>query len=53
MSQFLQEIYATIIGTIATFAVGIYCLRELTRRLGPEHRICRFVNRIPLVQRLV
>jgi len=44
--QFMQETHATIIGTIATCIVGIYCLRELTRRLGPKHRISRFVNRI-------
>ena len=53
VSQFMQEIYATIIGTIATFAVGIYCLRELTKRLGSEHRICRIVRYVPFSKYLV
>jgi len=53
VSQFMQEIYATIIGTITTFIVGIYCLRELTKRLGSEHRICRMVRHVPFSKYLV
>lgn len=53
VSQFMQGIYSTIIGTIVTFASVVYCLRELTRRLGSEHRICNFINRIPLVHYLI
>ena len=52
-NKFVPEKFAIPIGVIFTIIAGIYCLRELTRRLGPEHRICRIVNRIPLVQRLV
>lgn len=51
--QFLYEIYATIIGLIANFAVGIYCLRELTKRLGPDHKICRMLHRIPFAAYIV
>lgn len=49
-SQFLPKIHATIIGTTATLATGVYCLRELTKRLGPEHKLCRIVQRVPFTR---
>jgi PST family polysaccharide transporter len=50
VSQFMQETYATIIGSVVTCIVGIYCLKELIMRLGPEHRLCRIAGFIPVLR---
>jgi antigen flippase len=47
------EIPATILGAVIIVGTGCYCLRQITGRLGPEHKISRMVLRLPIVgQRL-
>lgn len=37
----------TLIGSAITFASLVFCLRELARRLGTEHRVVRIIGLIP------
>jgi enterobacterial common antigen flippase len=53
VSKFLPIIPATGIGTVVSLFTSFYCLRELLKRLGPDHRIGRIVKKIPLLHRLV
>lgn len=48
-NRFLSVTAATIIGSILTFIMSIYCLIGLSERLGPDHKICRVVKKIPLM----
>lgn len=38
---------ASIVGFVLTMVVGVFCLRGLATRVGPEHRIMRSVARVP------
>mgnify|MGYP006191308677 CR=1 FL=1 len=38
---------ASIVGFLLTMVVGVFCLRGLVKRIGPEHRIMRSVARVP------
>lgn len=38
---------ATIFGVVATVSASIFCLRELIKRIGPQHRIVRMACRVP------
>jgi enterobacterial common antigen flippase len=40
-------------GLILSFFSFFYCARELTRRLGREHRITRMISRLPLLKSLL
>ncbi|MFY9810957.1 O-antigen translocase [Aquabacterium sp.] len=38
---------ASMLGFMFTIVVGIYCLRGLAKRVGPDHRIMRSMARVP------
>ena len=38
---------AALIGIAATVAVGVFCVRELVRRLGSGHRVVRLIGAVP------
>jgi len=42
----------TIIGTLGTIVLALYCLRQLTGRLGPDHRLSIFASNQPIIGRL-
>lgn len=45
--------FGMVSGGLITVATGFYCLRQITARVGPEHRISRMVARLPWIgQRL-
>lgn len=46
-SLLLAVIPATIIGFAICLIVCVYCLRQLGKRLGLSHRICRMVRKVP------
>ena len=51
--QFVQEIYAMIIGVVVVALVTIFCLRELIKRIGFEHKIALMIRRIPFFKYLI
>jgi antigen flippase len=51
--QKLTTLPATLIGTLTTFALGIFCLQELVRRLGSEHRVVRIIGTLPGVKSFI
>ena len=53
ISKILPEIPAIFIGMLGTIVVGVFCLRQLVERLGPEHRVSRVVRRLPLISSVV
>ena len=40
----------TLFGTAITIDIGVFCVRELARRLGPEHRVVRLIGLLPGVR---
>jgi len=52
-THLLPEVCATVIGAIGTLVVSVYCLRELITRIGPQHRISRTIQALPLVGRVL
>ncbi len=48
-ARLLPKVHATVVGAIVTFVVAVYCLRELIKRIGPEHKISRAIRKLPLV----
>lgn len=38
---------ASIVGFVLTMLVGVFCLRGLATRVGPEHRLVRAIAKIP------
>ncbi len=44
---------ATLVGMAITLALSVFCVRELTRLVGPQHRIVRFMSTLPAVKRIV
>lgn len=44
-------IAGAVINSVIVLYCGIFCLRRLTVRLGPDHRISRMVSRIPCLGR--
>lgn len=49
----LPVLPATVMGAVVCIGISIYCLRQLAERLGPDHKICRIVRRMPFGERLV
>lgn len=37
-------------GIFITVVMGIYCLSELTKRLDPDHRLCRIMRFVPFMK---
>lgn len=52
-ARLLPEVHATVLGSIATLVVSIYCLRELIRRIGPQHRISRAIRSLGVFGRVL
>jgi len=48
LSRELPLIPGTIIGCLMTLFIGIFCLRGLCLRLGPDHKIVALTRKIPL-----
>lgn len=46
-SRLLPILWASLVGLIITTAASFFCLRELVRLVGPEHRIVRMITAIP------
>ena len=52
--QFFSSLMTLVLGLVLSAATGLYCLRTLCSRLGPDNRIHRAVYAIPVVgKRLV
>lgn len=51
--KFLPEITASIIGLVVTAGVSMYCLFGLTQRLADDHRICRIIRKLPLLNLMI
>lgn len=51
--RLLPELPAAIIGSLCALGGGLWCLRGLAHRLGPEHRLIRAFARIPGGARLL
>jgi PST family polysaccharide transporter len=49
----LPDLPATIVGLATTAGVSFFCLRGLTVRLGPEHKVCRLARKIPLLNLMI
>jgi PST family polysaccharide transporter len=49
--RFLPTLPATLLGFVVSTACSLYCLKELTRCVGPSHRLSRILFRIPGVRR--
>lgn len=45
--EFFAGMIAALVSLLIIFGSGIYSLRQLTERLGPEHRITKLVSNIP------
>ncbi len=48
----LPVIPTTAIGSAVCLLTGVYCLQQLTHRLGTGHKICRLVAKVPGGRRL-
>jgi antigen flippase len=53
LCRFLTVNQSTVIGFVATTGAGIFCLRGLVKRLGPDHRLTQLVRKVPLSRNLL
>lgn len=51
VSLLLSDICSMVVGGILFLMIGVYCFQQLMVRLGPEHKICRMVARVPMWRR--
>ena len=49
----LPSLPALVFGLIISAFSGVFCLRGLAQRLGPEHNICRIAARIPVLKNII
>lgn len=49
----LPEVPGMIVGLVATAGTSVFCLRGLIIRLGPKHKVCRLVRKIPVVNLII
>ena len=49
----LTEWQVTLSGGLGTAAISFFCLRHLTHRLGPQHRLSLFAEKIPVIGRFL
>jgi PST family polysaccharide transporter len=49
-SRNLSALPSALLAIAATVAIGVFCLRELVRRLGAEHRLVQYIVKIPGVK---
>ena len=47
VSLLLSGICSMVVGGILFLMIGVYCFQQLLVRLGPEHRVCRMVAKVP------
>jgi len=52
-SRYLPLIPSTVIGLLASFITGLFCLRGLCGRLGSSHRIVKLLKKIPFSHYLI
>lgn len=52
-TEFLQPQHAAIAGGGLVVLTGLFSVRELSTRLGPQHRLVRMANRLPFAKWLV
>lgn len=45
--------FATLVGLLMTIGVGIFCLRELTKLLGSDHTLVKFISSLPGAKLLI
>jgi PST family polysaccharide transporter len=50
---FLPVLPATFLGGLIAIAVSLYCLHQLAQRLGPDHRVCGVIRRIPFARQMI
>ncbi len=53
LPQWLPALPALVFGLIVSAFTGVFCLRGLAIRLGPEHKVCRIIVRIPILKNLI
>jgi len=53
LQLWLPSLPSLILGVVVSLFVGLFSLRELTLRLGSQHRICIMLQRLPGVRLLV
>ena len=53
VSLWLPDIWGLIVCVVFIVVVGIYCLGQLLKRLGMEHRIYRKLSLIPGLRKLI
>tara|TARA_B110000208_G_scaffold127789_1_gene155438 strand:+ start:6181 stop:7698 length:1518 start_codon:yes stop_codon:yes gene_type:complete len=53
LQVWLPSLPALAFGVIVSAFSGVFCLRGLAMRLGPEHKVCRVVSRIPVLKNLI
>lgn len=49
-SRYLSALPSALLGITVAVAIGVFCFRELVRRLGAEHRIVQYILKIPGVK---
>lgn len=53
LQLWLSSLPALVFGLIISAFSGVFCLRGLAQRLGPEHKICRIAARIPVLKNII
>lgn len=53
VSRLLPHLPGSILGGLFAFAGGLWCLRGLSHRLGPDHRLMQMAGRIPGIARVL
>ena len=51
--RLLPELPATIAGLVITAGVSAFSLHGLSQRLGPDHKLCNFALKIPILKLLI
>jgi antigen flippase len=51
--EWLGGIAAMALGLLVTFVAGVYCTRQIARKLGVQHRLVRALSRLPFSRALI
>jgi len=53
INRFLPNVPGAILGGVLSILGGIWCLRRLINRLGPDHRLACWALRVPGMRALI